>query len=109
VPLEVRRRHRDVAQRRHFECAAEIACGGEIVAERPAQPEIEIGRIVVRRNRCVARHAEVVITEIGEQRRFAARAAPTRMARRAIAFERIVEERQTALLDGVSCVLPARK
>ena len=50
---------------------------------------------------CVARNAEIVIAEIGKQGRLAIAPTAARMACRAIAFVRTVEQRETAELRGI--------
>ena len=66
--MEVGRGDGDVAQRRylnapHRSARARGRCG------RPAQAEVEVRRVGVGGDRRVARHAQVVVREVGEQRR----------------------------------------
>jgi len=57
-----------VAQRRHLERAAQRLVAARRRALRPAQPEVEERRVGVGRDARVARHAQVVVGEVGEQR-----------------------------------------
>mmetsp|Transcript_10421 Transcript_10421/g.42388 ORF Transcript_10421/g.42388 Transcript_10421/m.42388 type:complete len:530 (+) Transcript_10421:1313-2902(+) len=100
---------RDVAQRRHLEGAAEFGARRQLGAVDLAEAEVEIGRVGRGGNLGVARHTQVVEGEVGEQRRRAVAAARARVAGRAIALGRVVEQRQPAQLGIVEPRLPGKE
>jgi hypothetical protein len=91
---------RHVSQARHFEGAATLRLGGQIGSHRSAQTFVVKARHGVGRNLCIARHAEVVVTEIGEQCRGRVVWLGAGVARGAIAFVGTVEPSQPFELLG---------
>src|SRR5689334_7406773 len=107
--MEEHASRRDVAQRREFERAAQIAALGEIRAIGAAESEVEVVGVRRRRNADVARNAEVVVAEVGEERKLAIRATAAWMTRRAIPFVRAVEQCKSAKLRGLEADATAQK
>ncbi len=96
--MEERLPQRHVAQRGRAEQAAVLRAIPIFRAQRTAQPEIEVLRICVHRERAIARHADRDEAEVRERRECAARTAAALVAARAVALGRIVEEVEPALL-----------
>jgi len=103
--MEVGRAHRDVAQRRDLEGAAQrsernLLRQNRLEARPLAQAEIEGERVGVDRNRRVARRAERVIGEVGEQPvGRVLRVGFAGVAGEAVAALGVDEQRQPARLD----------
>jgi hypothetical protein len=85
---------RHVAQRRHLEGTAKVGAGRHVRAR--AQAQIEERGIVVLRQRRIARQAQVVVAEVGEQREAAIGRPGRRVTGLAVAFGQAVEQAQAA-------------
>src|SRR6185437_15536388 len=78
--------------------AAVLALPAEVRPIRPAEAEIVVARIAVRRDARIARRAQRLVLKVGEERRQAVSRRLIEMAAGAIGLGRIVEEAVAAQL-----------
>src|SRR5271166_1103123 len=106
--------NRDVAQRRHLECAAkrfelDLLRQNRLDSRSLAEPEIEDRGVCVRRNRRITRYAQRVVGEVRENpvgRVLRVRLAD--VAGDAVAYLRVSENFKAARLDGRELRLAAQ-
>ncbi len=94
--MEIHRPLRHIAQRGSEEHAAVGSLVFQVGPEGAAQPDIEVVRVLVRRNLWITRHAQRLVLRVGEQRRQMILGRLIQMAGSAIALVHIVERQIAA-------------